>query len=283
MNLRIIILGIAVVVAAFIGATLLLNVLWPSSLQKGRPQLVAVPPLPPLAGTSTVLAPAAIAMSAIRDALEAEAPRNLSGHPQNPVSQLLQAAELNFTIARGPLAVTGRPDALVVSTALNGTFQARGTLTGAAGALGSTLGNMLGGNLGQQVQGLAGKAFDQHADFRGTVTAVSHPTIASNWRLAPNLTAQVNVVDVVLPIAGVKLSGSNEVRPVLDNMCASRPARWKAACATIPSSRMRRAQNGSSSAAPFRSTEEGGACPISGSKFARCARSRRSRRSMPTR
>ena len=218
MNLRIIILGIAIVVAAFIGATLLMNLLWPSSLQEGRPQLVAVPPLPPLAGTSTVLAPAAIAMSAIRDALEAEAPRNLSGHPQNPVSQLLQAAELNFTIARGPLAVTGRPDALVVSTALNGTFQARGTLTGAAGALGNTLGHMLGGNLGQQVQGLAGKAFDQHADFRGTVTAVSHPTIASNWRLAPNLAAQVNVVDVVLPIAGVKLSVSNEVRPVLDNM-----------------------------------------------------------------
>ena len=220
-NLRIIILGIAIVVAAFIGATLLMNLLWPSSLQEGRPQLVAVPPLPPLAGTSTVLAPAAIAMSAIRDALEAEAPRNLSGRPQNPVSQLLQAAELNFTIARGPLAVTGRPDALVVSTALNGTFQARGTLTGAAGALGSTLGNMLGGNLGQQVQGLAGKAFDQHADFRGTVTAMSHPTIASNWRLAPNLTAQVNVVDVVLPIAGVKLSVSNEVRPLLDKVVRS--------------------------------------------------------------
>ena len=218
MNTRIVILGIVIVVAAFIGATLLMNLLWPSSLQEGRPQLVAVPPLPPLAGTSTVLAPAAIAMSAIRKALEAEAPRNLSGHPQNPVSQLLQEAELNFTIARGPLALTGRPDSLVVSTALNGTFQARGTLTDAAGALGNTLGNMLGGNLGQQVQGLAGKAFDQHADFRGTVTAVSRPSIGSNWRLAPNLTAQVNVVDVVLPIAGVKLSVSNEVRPVLDNM-----------------------------------------------------------------
>src|SRR6478672_6246773 len=177
MNLRIIILGLVIVVAAFIGATLLMNLLWPSSLQEGRPQLVAVPPLPPLAGTSTVLAPAAIAISAIRDALEAEAPRNLSGHPQNPVSQLLQAAELNFTITRGPLAVTGRPDALVVSTALNGTFQAR-----------------------------------------GTVTAVSRPTIGANWRLAPNLTAQANLADVVLPIAGVKLSVSNEVRPVLDAM-----------------------------------------------------------------
>jgi hypothetical protein len=218
MNLRLIIVGIAIVIAAFIGATLLMNRLWPTSLQEGRPQLVAVPPLPPLAGTSTVLAPAAIAVSAIRDALEAEAPRNLSGRPQNPVSQLLQAAELNFTITRGPLAVTGRPDALVVSTALNGTFQARGTLTGAAGALGNTLGNVLGGNLGAQVQGLTGKAFDQHADFRGTVTAVSRPTIGANWRLAPNLTAQANLADVTLPIAGVKLSVSNEVRPVLDNM-----------------------------------------------------------------
>src|SRR5262249_56275494 len=107
MNLRIIILGIAVVVAAFIGATVLMNRLWPTSLQEGRPQLVAVPPLPPLAGTSTVLAPAAIAISAIRDALEAEAARNLSGRPQNPGSQLLQAAELNFTITRGRPALTG--------------------------------------------------------------------------------------------------------------------------------------------------------------------------------
>jgi hypothetical protein len=218
MNLRIIIVGLVIVVAAFVGATFLLNLFWPTSVQEGRPQLVAEPPLPPLAGTSTVLAPAAIAMSAIRDALEAQAPRNLSGRPQNPVSQLLQAAELNFTVTRGPLAVTGRPDALLISTALNGTFQARGTLTGAAGALGNTLGNILGGNLGQQVQGLAGKAFDQHADIRGTVTAAARPSIASNWRLAPNLTAQVNVVDVILPIAGVKLSMSNEVRPVLDNM-----------------------------------------------------------------
>ena len=114
--------------------------------------------------------------------------------------------------------MTGKPDALLISTALNGTFQARGTLTGAAGALGGAIGNIIGGNIGQQVQGLSGKAFDQHADIRGTVTAVSRPSIGSNWRLAPNLSAQVNVVDVVLPIAGVKLSVSNEVRPVLDSM-----------------------------------------------------------------
>jgi hypothetical protein len=218
MNTRTIIIGIIVVVVAFAGATLALNLLWPSSLQEGRPQLVAVPPLPPLAGTSTVLAPAAIDIPAIRDALEKEAPRNLSGKPQNPVSQLLQAAELDFTITRGPLAVSGRPDGLFVTTPLSGTFQARGTLTGAANAIGGAIGSLLGGNIGQQVQGLTGKTFDQHADLHGTVTALARPTIAPNWRLQPNLTAQVNVVDVALPIAGIKLSVSNEVKPVLDDM-----------------------------------------------------------------
>jgi hypothetical protein len=207
MTTRTIILGaVAVVVAAFIGATLMLNVLWPTSVQQGRPQLTAVPPLPPLAGTSTVLAPAAIAMSAIRDALEAQAP------------QLLSNADLNFTIARGPLSVSGRPDGLVVTTPLSGTFQIRGQITGAAGAIGGAIGNLLGGNVGQQVQGLTGKVFDQHADLHGTVTVTSRPTIAPNWRLSPNLAAQVNVVDVALPIAGIKLSVASEVKPVLDSL-----------------------------------------------------------------
>jgi hypothetical protein len=219
MTTRTIILGaVAVAIAAFVGATLLLNVLWPTSVQQGRPQLSAVPPLPPLAGTLTVLAPAAIAMSAIRDALEAQAPRNLSGKPQNPLSQLLSNADLNFTIARGPLSVSGRPDGLVVTTPLSGTFQIRGQITGAAGAIGGAIGNLLGGNVGQQVQGLTGKVFDQHADLHGTVTATSRPTIAPNWRLSPNLAAQVNVVDVALPIAGIKLSVSSEVKPVLDSL-----------------------------------------------------------------
>jgi Domain of unknown function (DUF4403) len=218
MNVRTIIFGVIVVAVAFVGATLLMNVLWPNATQEGRPQLTSVPPLKPLSGTSTVLTPAAIAMSAIGDALEAQAPRNLSGKPQNPVSQLLSNADLNFTITRGPLNVSGRADGLLVTTQLAGTFQARGTVTGAANALGGAIGNLIGGNVGQQVQSLAGKTFDQHADIHGTVTASSHPAITPNWRLAPNLTAQVSVVDVVLPIAGVKLSVSNEVKPVIDNL-----------------------------------------------------------------
>jgi hypothetical protein len=215
--MRRIILGVLVVVVSFVGATMLMNVLWPPSLEQGRPALVAVPPLQPLSRTSTVLAPAAIAMTAIRDALEAQAPRNLAGKRQNPISQLLSNADINWQIARGPLTVAGRPDGLTVSTPLSGAFQAKGTVSGEVGALGGAIGSIIGGNVGQQVQGLVGKAFDQHADIRGTVVATSKPTIAPNWRLAPNLTAQVNVADVAMPIAGVKISVANEVKPFMDN------------------------------------------------------------------
>jgi len=167
-----------------------------------------------------VLAPAAMALTAIRDALEAQAPKNLSGKPQSPVSKLLSDAQLTFTVARGPLAVSGQPGVLVVTTPLSGQFEALGTVTGAVGSgvstVGSAIGNVVGGSVGQEVQSLAGKAFDQHTDIHGTVTTASRPSIAANWRLAPNLSGQVNVVDVVLPIGGLKLSVASAVKPVLD-------------------------------------------------------------------
>ena len=73
----------------------------------------------------------------------------------------------------------------------------------------------------RRCRNLAGKAFDQHADIQGTVTTTSKPAISPNWRLAPNLSAQVNVVDVILPIAGLKLSVANQVKPLLDNAVRS--------------------------------------------------------------
>jgi hypothetical protein len=125
-------------------------------------------------------------------------------------------------VTRGPLAVTGQPGVLVVTTPLTGTFEALGTLTGAAGSglssVGGALGSIIGGDVGQQVESLAGKAFDEHTNIQGTVMTTARPTIAPNWRLAPNLAAQVNLVDVTLPIAGVKLSVGNAVKPVLDKL-----------------------------------------------------------------
>jgi uncharacterized protein DUF4403 len=223
MRSRSIVLGALVLVGSFIGATLLMNVLWPvaPAPQGNKPAPVAMPPLQPLTGTSVVLAPAAIALTAIRDALDAQAPRNFSGTPQNPVSKLLSGAKLTVTVNRGPLAVSGQPGVLLVTTPLSGQFEALGTLTGAVGsgvsAVGNAVGTAIGGDVGQQVQSLAGKAFDQHTDIHGTVTTAARPAIASNWRIAPNLSGQVNVVDVVLPIGGLKLSVASAVKPLLDN------------------------------------------------------------------
>jgi hypothetical protein len=220
MNPRSIILGVMIVAVSFIGATLAMNVLWPRSpatLKEGRPALAAVPPLKPLAGVSTVLAPAAITMSAIGEALEAQAPRNLAGKRSGAVSSLMPDADIHWTIARGPLNVSGQPDALVVTTPLSGAFQARGTINNTANAVGSIIGAVAGG-AGQQVQNLVGRTFDQRADIRGTVMATARPSIAPNWRLTPNLAAQINVADVVVPVAGVvKLSVAKEVKPFLDN------------------------------------------------------------------
>jgi len=107
--------GALVVVVSFLGSIWAMNRLWPGAGQR-RPALAEVPPLKPVARTSVVVTPAAIALAAIRDALERAAPRDLTGKRENPLSQLLSNAEIGWTVARGPLAVGGKPDGLVVST-----------------------------------------------------------------------------------------------------------------------------------------------------------------------
>jgi len=103
---------------------------WLSSGTSGRrPALTDVPPLAPATRTSVIVTPVAIALAAIRDATEQAAPRDLTGKRENPLTQLLSNAEIGWTVARGPLVVTGRPDALVLSSTLNGTFRATGQIS----------------------------------------------------------------------------------------------------------------------------------------------------------
>jgi len=232
MHIRTIVLGALVVVVSFVVATLVIDALSPPSVKPEQVALTPPPPLPPLTGTSTVLAPTAISFAAIRESLDAHAPRDFSGQPQNPLSKILSNAQFKFAVSRGPLSVTGQPGVLVVTAPLTGSFEALGTLTGGIGSglgsVGGALGGVLGGKLGQQVENLAGRAFDEHANIQGTVTTTSRPTIGSNWRLAPNLAAQVNLVDVVLPIGGLKLSVGNAVKPVLDKMVHDQTNRLEA-------------------------------------------------------
>ncbi len=111
---------------SFVAATLVIDVLWPSTIQQGQVSLTLPPPLQPLTGTSTVLAPTAISLAAIRESLDAHAPRDFSGKPRNPLSKFLSNAQLKFAVARGPVSVTGQPGVLVVTTPLTGSFEALG-------------------------------------------------------------------------------------------------------------------------------------------------------------
>jgi hypothetical protein len=74
------------------------------------------------------------------------------------------------------------------------------------------------------VQKLTGKTLDQRADIRGNVAVLSRPAVTTEWRLEPNLSAQVSIAEANLSIAGLKLSASNEVRPLLDKAVAEQMA-----------------------------------------------------------
>src|SRR5438132_54228 len=131
---RKLIIGIVVVAVAFVGAVWAINRIW-SGTDARRPALVSVPPLAPVTRNSLIVAPAAIALTAVRDAMEREAPRELSGKPDLRTLPFTSNIDIGWTVARGPFSVSGGRDELVVSAALNGAFKASGELATLGGIL----------------------------------------------------------------------------------------------------------------------------------------------------
>ena len=185
-----------------------------------RPALADNPPLQPTTRTSVVIAPAAVALTAIRDALEAKAPRDLSGKRENPVGQLLQNAELGWTMTRGPLAVTGRPEGLAIVDAAQRRVPPhradRRQVGNTVGTVTGALGGIVNEQLGKQVGSLTGRMLDQRADMRGNITLNARPQILPNWRLEPNLAGQANIGDANLSVAGARINLAREVKPLID-------------------------------------------------------------------
>src|SRR5260370_23736691 len=149
-------LGLLIALVSFGAALWALDLLWPGPKDRRR-ALVEIPPLTPVTRKSVIVTPAAIGLSAMHTALERAAPRNLAGKRDNPVPQLLSNGELDWTVARGPLAVTGPGDALVASTTLSRILRAKGQVSGEAGKLAGSIGDLLGGRLEQPLQNLPGK------------------------------------------------------------------------------------------------------------------------------
>ena len=176
-----------------------------------------MPPLPPVTRTSVIIAPVAIALPAIRDALERAAPRDLAGKPDNPISKVLVESRDRLhgrALAAGGERRRQRPDA--VDQPQRRAARHRPARHRRPRSLGGTITSLLDDNLGRKVESFAGKALDQRADFRGNVAVTSRPAIATNWRIEPNLTGQVAIGDNALPIAGLKLNVGKEVKPLLD-------------------------------------------------------------------
>jgi hypothetical protein len=217
--MRRILTGAAIAAVFFAGTLWATGKFWPSG-SSGRPKLAELPPLKPATRTSVVVAPTAVALSAIRPLLEAAAPRDLSDKAGNPVSGLLSKADIGVNVTRGPIALAGRPEGLIVSTPLNGAFRVTGQIATQAGRLTGTLGGLLNPSIGRDVEALTGRFLDQGAEVHGTVVITSRPAITPEWRLDPNLSAQVNIGEGALNVAGLKLNVANEVRPMIDKSVA---------------------------------------------------------------
>jgi uncharacterized protein DUF4403 len=215
MRLKTILLAVGVIAVSFFISLKAMD--WLSPRGGSAPVLVELPPLPPVPRTSSIMAPVVIALSAIRDAADRGAPRNFAGKADNPVSQVLQNADINWTAARGPITATGAQNVLSLSTPLTGNLNVTGSLSAnAKGALGDALGGLLGGNVAKQIGSVNIKALNANAEIRGNVAMTARPQLTTNWHIEPNLAAQVTLGDTAISVAGARVSVPAQVKPLID-------------------------------------------------------------------
>ena len=253
MRPKIILIAIAVVAVSFVVTLKAVDWFSPRGGDGSRPTEANLPPLPPAPRSSVILAQVTIPISAIRDAAERGAPRNFTGKADNPVSQVLQNADIGWTASRGPLSVTGGQDVLSLATALNGKLNVTGSLAAkTTGAVGDAIGGLLGADVGRQIGSINIKSVNASADIKGSVTVTARPKFAASWRIEPNLNGQVNLGDTSLSVAGARLNVPAQVKPLLDKNVADQIAaagnrirndpsfernariQWAKACRSIP-------------------------------------------------
>jgi hypothetical protein len=251
-SLKTILIGIAVLAVSFLVSLKAIDWIAPSG-RTPAPVLVELPPLPPMSKRSFVLAPVAIALSAIRDAADRAAPRNFAGKADNPVSQILQNADIGWTAMRGPIVATGGQDVLSLATPLTGKLNVTGSLSSkATGAVGDALAGVLGGNVAKQIGSVNIKSLNASAEIKGNVSFTSRPKLAATWHLEPNLAAQVTLGDTSLVVAGARVNVPAQVKPLIDKTVGEQinavetrvrndrafeqnaRAQWAKACRSIP-------------------------------------------------
>ncbi|MBW8856773.1 MAG: DUF4403 family protein, partial [Bradyrhizobium sp.] len=180
-------------------------------------------------------------------------PRSFNGKAENPISQILQNADIGWTASRGPITASGGQDVLSLSTPLTGTLNVTGSLSAkATGAIGDALGGLLGGNVAKQIGSVNIKNLNASAEIKGNVLITARPKLAANWRIEPNLAGQVNLGDTSVTMAGARISVPAQVKPLIDKTVADQinlvqarmrndptleqnaRAQWSKACRSIP-------------------------------------------------
>lgn len=134
MKLRWWVPAIAVFIVVAAGALWTMGLLAPRSINR-PPTLVEVPPLPLTARSSRIVTPIVIPLSAIRDAIEQQVPRNLSSQD---TSNTLTAPNVpgppfNWSLTREPFAIVGSPTGLTLSSTLRGSIHASSGMMGPQG------------------------------------------------------------------------------------------------------------------------------------------------------
>jgi Domain of unknown function (DUF4403) len=252
MRPKAILLAIAVIAISFFVSLKAMDWLSPRGTVPA-PALAQLPPLPPAPRSSVILAQITIPISAIRDAADRGAARSFAGKADNPVSQILQNADIGWTASRGPIAATGAQDVLSLTTALTGKLNVTGSLSSkATGAVGDALGGLLGGNVAKQIGSVNIKALSASAEIRGNIVITSRPKLAAAWHLEPNLGAQVTLGDTSVSLAGARVNVPAQVKPMIDKTVADQIAtagarirndpslernariQWAKACRSIP-------------------------------------------------
>lgn len=220
LNMRWIIGGLVLFAAFFALALRAMDGVSPAAEPSQQPasplSQPAPPPLARMVRTSTIFAPVTIADTLIRDAVEGAAPHDLGGRRDNVFPELLSKGVINWTMTRGTLGVGRRGDALAVTAPVTGTMRLTGQLGGQYAGLARGLAGLAGPDIGQAVQRMIGRPFEQRADTRGTVAILARPLLTPAWRIEPNLSSDVRVVDFSLPISGGTLNVGRDVKPMID-------------------------------------------------------------------
>jgi Domain of unknown function (DUF4403) len=252
MRLKTILLAAVVVAISFLVGLKAMEWLSPSAAVP-HPAIADLPPLPPAPRSSVILAQVTIPLSVIRNAADRSAARNFAGKADNPVSQVLQNADIGWTASRGPIMATGGQDVLSLTTVLTGKVNVTGSLSSkATGAVGDAIGGLLGGNVAKQIGSVNIKALNATAEITGNVTITARPKLAASWRVEPNLGAQVALGDTNLTVAGARVNVPAQIKPVIDKTVGEQIAaasarirndpslernarmQWAKACRSIP-------------------------------------------------